>query len=806
MYIDSEPEKAVKGGFAIGGFHESKGLIQDYMVVSRDSVRIYIDDQAKAVKGGFAIGGFHESKAGAKSFLDVATVAGGIINPSENRILWYPLKNSFLTGRVLIENPDSVGENSFASGFESKSAGIYSQALGFKAIARGEYSTAVGKNAVAGKVNSFAFGDGVVANGVNSYAFGKGAMATSDGSYAFGFNAQASGQDALAFGTGTQATGNGSFALGFIGRDSAGLATTNTKATGDWSFALGMGSQSINRGAITLGTLCNANGQFAFASGYQSVASGNFSIAMGSNAKATNEYAVAIGIMASASNSGDVALGHGRASGGGSIAINYGEATNHASFASNASKATGRYSTSTGYGNQASGDASVNIGGAGSIAAGYCSATFGYNNIARGFYSTSMGFANSSPGYMSVATGNYTISRSHATLVVGRYNDTTNMSNISSWVLTDPVFVVGNGTSNSLRKNAFTILKNGKVGIGVLNPYYNMTVVGDTEKGVLMVSPNYDDQSNGNAEIILAEDYWGNYRMKIQYNGNENKLHFIGGYASTDYSPQHMTINRHGGFVGIGNPNPTARLHVQGTTKSVTPTGTAAAAGQFQAWTEGTAQGQLAVFSLYPTFQGTADNGPRRAADIVGGFNGGSWGNEYLSFNVGRSGSANDGQSVNNERMRITGNGNIGIGTSNPGTYRLYVSGSAYSTGGWSGSDLRWKKDIIEVDNVIEEVLKLRPVKYSWRIDDFPEISFEPDKQLGLIAQEVENVFPELVRTDMDGYKSISYEKLTVILIQGMKEQQKQIELAVSESTSLRLELATLKERLSALEVSISNK
>jgi trimeric autotransporter adhesin len=63
--------KAVKGGFAIGSFNETKQDPVDLFVVNRDSVRVYIYDDPlnKAVKGGFAIGGFHESKGFTNDFI-----------------------------------------------------------------------------------------------------------------------------------------------------------------------------------------------------------------------------------------------------------------------------------------------------------------------------------------------------------------------------------------------------------------------------------------------------------------------------------------------------------------------------------------------------------------------------------------------------------------------------------------------------------------------------------------------------------------------------------------------------------------
>lgn len=79
---------------------------------------------------------------------------------------------------------------------------------------------------------------------------------------------------------------------------------------------------------------------------------------------------------------------------------------------------------------------------------------------------------------------------------------------------------------------------------------------------------------------------------------------------------------------------------------------------QFTIFTPSTAQGNAAGITLYSTFTGTADNGARRTADIVAGYSGGSWGNEYLSFNVGIGGQ-NDTGTLTTERMRISGLGAI---------------------------------------------------------------------------------------------------------------------------------------------------
>ncbi|MDZ7633194.1 MAG: hypothetical protein U5L72_01610 [Bacteroidales bacterium] len=72
MYLDQSAGKAVKGGFAIGGFDETKAPMNEFLRVSPDSVRVYIDKSSgKAVKGGFAIGGFDETKAPGQEFLRI---------------------------------------------------------------------------------------------------------------------------------------------------------------------------------------------------------------------------------------------------------------------------------------------------------------------------------------------------------------------------------------------------------------------------------------------------------------------------------------------------------------------------------------------------------------------------------------------------------------------------------------------------------------------------------------------------------------------------------------------------------------
>lgn len=85
-------------------------------------------------------------------------------------------------------------------------------------------------------------------------------------------------------------------------------------------------------------------------------------------------------------------------------------------------------------------------------------------------------------------------------------------------------------------------------------------------------------------------------------------------------------------------------------------------------------------------------------------------------------------------------------------------------------SDRRLKRNISTIDGALEKVKSLRGVSYE-RIDQASD-----KKHLGLIAQEVEEVLPELVRTDEKGVKGVNYAQLTSVLVEAIKIQQSTIE------------------------------
>jgi hypothetical protein len=88
-----------------------------------------------------------------------------------------------------------------------------------------------------------------------------------------------------------------------------------------------------------------------------------------------------------------------------------------------------------------------------------------------------------------------------------------------------------------------------------------------------------------------------------------------------------------------------------------------------------------------------------------------------------------------------------------------------------SVSDLRLKKDVKTLSNSIDTLQKIRPVSYKWK-----DSNLSTEEQIGVIAQEVEEIVPSLVSTNSKGQKAVAYQKLTALLIDAVKQQQKEID------------------------------
>jgi hypothetical protein len=117
------------------------------------------------------------------------------------------------------------------------------------------------------------------------------------------------------------------------------------------------------------------------------------------------------------------------------------------------------------------------------------------------------------------------------------------------------------------------------------------------------------------------------------------------------------------------------------------------------------------------------------------------------------------------------------VGTANgAGSYGVYSNGNMKATGSVAANSFLYASDkslktniqpLSETD-ILDKIKQLKGVSFNWKSNDKADI--------GLIAQDVETVFPQLVSTDSKGIKSVEYGNLVAVLIEGMKEQQKQID------------------------------
>lgn len=123
--------------------------------------------------------------------------------------------------------------------------------------------------------------------------------------------------------------------------------------------------------------------------------------------------------------------------------------------------------------------------------------------------------------------------------------------------------------------------------------------------------------------------------------------------------------------------------------------------------------------------------------------------------------------------------GNVGIGTASPGSYKLAVNGNTQGTAFFYSSDARLKKDVKTLQGSLSKILSLRGVSFIWKDSEVPSV--------GIIAQEIQNVYPELILTDAaTGMMSVQYANLVAPLIEAVKEQQQQIDALRDELAKLR--------------------
>ena len=202
----------------------------------------------------------------------------------------------------------------------------------------------------------------------------------------------------------------------------------------------------------------------------------------------------------------------------------------------------------------------------------------------------------------------------------------------------------------------------------------------------------------------------------------------------------------------------------------------------------------------YQAVRGEATGGSGKDNRGVTGLGGPSSGSATTSYGV-------KGHAQNS----TTGYGVYGSASGCTTGYGLYCSGNGAYTGTWtSPSDEKFKKNISDYNNALENIMKLRPVTYEMKTEEYPFMNFEKGTQIGFIAQEIQSIFPNLVvsgahpgENENDPfieYKGINYIGLTPILVKAIQEQQIKIDDLKSKYESLQKRLEEIESILESLQ------
>ena len=147
--------------------------------------------------------------------------------------------------------------------------------------------------------------------------------------------------------------------------------------------------------------------------------------------------------------------------------------------------------------------------------------------------------------------------------------------------------------------------------------------------------------------------------------------------------------------------------------------------------------------------------------------------NGGLSINAGTSMNLANNNTTGAVNIGTLGNRTITMGV-NSGTSKIVLDAVdvVLTNGMTASSDVRLKENFESIPNALELVSQLNGTYYTWKKD----AGADKPRKLGFIAQEIEKVIPELVKTDSEGMKSVDYIGVVPVLVEALKHQQKQID------------------------------
>jgi len=655
-----------------------------------------------------------------------STIYNPPVQGAGTRMMWYPQKAAFRVGGINGTQWDknNIGNYSFASGYNS--------------IASGDYSTALGNQDTASAIGSTAMGSGTKASASYAFSIGYNTKATGSFSTAMGGGSVASGLTSIALGTVATASGANSLAVGQF-----------ATASQDFAIAIGRYATATNYSSVSIGEKNTASGAFSVSMGIGTNAVGESSVSFGNNTVAKARGGFTTGLYndnmdfpdnnVSDANDRIFQIGNGM-DGARSNAItvlrdaNTGVGTLtpvarlHVADSNVVFTGPAIVPAGTNYNPPIQGagtrmmwypqKAAFRVGNVNGTQwdknnIGSYSLASGYNTTASGGYSTSMGGGTTASGFASTALGGSTVASGLGSTALGQGTIASGDQSTSIGIFTQASGFAS--TVMGFSANALGDISTA-IGLSTTAKSYLETAIG---------AYNTDYQPVSGTSWNSAD------RLFIIGNGREN--------ANSDA----MVVLKNGN-VGIGASNPQAYGH-GGNNKIVEI---------FNSNTVDNAQSQLILSS-----NGTAGS--------LGGI---TWAAPTVQGSEKRTGFiGNIFQTVNQTKLAFFTRNESGELAER---FNLQGDGNAWMQGSLSqNSDLRLKKNVRPIDNALYSLQQLNGYTYTWR-----DINLDNHLQSGVIAQEVQKIFPHLVTNTAEGSLSVNYIGLIPVLIESIKEQQKQIE------------------------------
>ena len=445
--------------------------------------------------------------------------------------------------------------------------------------------------------------------------------------------------------------------------------------------------------------------------------------------------------------------------------------------------------------------------------AGTNAVAMGNNTTASGNNSTSMGYFTTASGNKTTAMGADTTASDYASLVIGQYNSSGSSvtNNATSFSTSNTAFVIGNGTASNAKSDAFKVMFNGDTYISS-SLYIGGTAITSTAAEINLL----DGVTTVGSGILSSATESGNTGVRLSTSNSAN--HGDIGSNAVDLSYQNSTSSTKGatGFAATalgylttasGNRstatgNNTIASGHQSTSmgelttasgretlaigNSTTASGDYSSAMGLSTTASGaqsTAMGRLTtasgISSLALGYNTTASghqsisagNSSTASASYSTSIGYGSVASDFASVVIGQYNSS--GSSVTNNATSFnTANTAFVIGNGTSGSlsdaFKVMFNGDTTVSNDLTvngdvviSSDARLKSNIVSLGSTLSKLLQIDGKSYEMK----------GKKKIGVLAQEIKEVFPELVSEDDNKMLAVNYQGLVPVLINALKEQ-----------------------------------